>query len=197
MSDAFLNPFDVVKQRMQIIGSPYRNIFDCASSIFRNEGIKAFYISYPATLSMTVPFHLVQFATYESVSQTLNPEKKYNPATYVLSGGIAGGLAAIVTNPLDVVKTTLQTKRLDANTILEDSEAKIISVAKKIYGRYGIGGFFRGVKPRVISIFPSTSICWATVSNSAILQLPYRAAKLTPNISMNSSRSISTLQVHS
>lgn len=148
---------------MQMIGSPYKNVFECARKIFRSEGIGAFYVSYPATLTMSVPFHLVQFATYETVSQLLNPKREHNPSIYMLSGGMAGGLAAIITNPLDVVKTALQTRRLSATTSIESYETNIVSVSKKIHRIYGIGGFFRGVVPRVLSIFPSTSICWLTV----------------------------------
>lgn len=82
-SDALMNPFDVIKQRMQIEGSGkmYRSMMDCAKYVYRNEGVAAFYVSYPTTLSMTVPFTALQFLAYESISTVMNPTKSYDPIT--------------------------------------------------------------------------------------------------------------------
>ena len=66
-----MNPFDVVKQRMQVHGSVYRSIAECATKVFRAEGIKAFYVSYPTTLTMTVPFTALQFTAYESLTKMI------------------------------------------------------------------------------------------------------------------------------
>ena len=62
---------------MQIQNSSkmYRSMVDCAKYVYRNEGLGAFYISYPTTLSMTVPFTALQFLAYESISTAMNPEK--------------------------------------------------------------------------------------------------------------------------
>ncbi|KAM3422135.1 hypothetical protein BST61_g2506 [Cercospora zeina] len=68
-SDAFMNPFDVIKQRMQLHGSTHRTIVDCARQVWRTEGIRAFYVSYPTTLAMTVPFTALQFTVYESLTK--------------------------------------------------------------------------------------------------------------------------------
>ena len=40
---------------MQVHQSEFRSIFTCARTVFRKEGISAFYVSYPTTLTMTVP----------------------------------------------------------------------------------------------------------------------------------------------
>lgn len=55
----------VVKQRMQVHGSIYNSVSECFRSVYRAEGLSAFYVSYPTTLTMTVPFTAVQFSTYE------------------------------------------------------------------------------------------------------------------------------------
>lgn len=64
-SDALMNPFDVVKQRMQVSGSQFDNVAQCFRHVYRHEGLAAFYVSYPTTLTMTVPFTAVQFSCYE------------------------------------------------------------------------------------------------------------------------------------
>merc|ERR1711939_683433 len=87
-SDALMNPFDVIKQRMQLQNSTYRTVGQCASDVFRKEGLKAFYVSYPTTLAMTVPFTAIQFTVYESSVKVLNPGGKYDPYTHCFAGGI-------------------------------------------------------------------------------------------------------------
>ncbi|KAK7686406.1 hypothetical protein QCA50_010630 [Cerrena zonata] len=109
-SDALMNPFDVIKQRMQVHKSEFRSALTCARTVYRTEGLSAFYISYPTTLMMSVPFTAVQFTVYEQLKTLLNPSGVYSPVTHMLSGGLAGAVAGAVTTPLDVAKTILQTR---------------------------------------------------------------------------------------
>lgn len=88
----------VVKQRMQLYGSNFRSPFSCFFHIFRNEGLRALYISYPTTLAMSIPFQSVQFTTYEHCKAWFNPEGGYNPASHVFAGAVAGGTASLLTN---------------------------------------------------------------------------------------------------
>ncbi|KAG9192359.1 hypothetical protein G6011_11093 [Alternaria panax] len=159
-SDALMNPFDVIKQRMQMHGSVYKSVPQCAREVLRTEGVGAFYVSYPTTLCMTVPFTALQFMAYESMSKVMNPTGRYDPYTHCFAGGIAGGFAAGLTTPLDVIKTLLQTR---GNA--RDAELKNVSglfqAAKIIYQREGYRGYFRGLKPRIITTMPSTAICWS------------------------------------
>lgn len=111
----------VVKQRMQVHGSTHRSILECARTVYRNEGIRAFYISYPTTLAMTVPFTAFQFTFYESLSKVVNPEKRYDPLTHCVVGGLAGASAAAITTPLDVIKTLLQTRGTSIDSRIRNS----------------------------------------------------------------------------
>src|SRR5947199_8763834 len=95
---------------MQVHGSTYRNVLDCARTVYAREGLIAFYISYPTTLTMTIPYQMVQFSSYEYFRKVLNPQGNYDPKTHVIAGGLAGAIAAAATTPLDVAKTLLQTR---------------------------------------------------------------------------------------
>ena len=57
-----------------------------------------------------VPFSFIQFGIYEQTKSILNPENTYSPITNAICGGVAGGVAAYVTTPLDVIKTVLNTQ---------------------------------------------------------------------------------------
>ena len=155
----------VIKQRMQVHGSTYRSIFQCTKSIYRREGFRAFYVSYPTTISMTVPFTALQFSAYGSISQALNPKREYNPTTHMIAGGLAGGLAAALTTPLDVIKTLLQTRGTAKDPELRNAKG-MFDAAAIIKRQDGYGGFFRGLRPRIMTTVPSTAICWYVLQDS-------------------------------
>ena len=149
----------VIKQRMQVHGSVYPTIYRCAQSVYRNEGLAAFYVSYPTTLTMTIPFTAIQFTAYESISKVINPSKKYDPFTHCVAGGLAGAFAAGITTPLDVVKTRLQTRGTAMDSEIREAKG-LWHAASIIHRRSGWKGFLRGLGPRVVTTMPSTAICW-------------------------------------
>ncbi|WRT69391.1 uncharacterized protein IL334_006375 [Kwoniella shivajii] len=158
-SDALMNPFDVIKQRMQIRNSPHRTVISCAKTVYAREGLAAFYVSYPTTLTMSVPFTAVQFSAYESLKTLLNPDGSYSPITHCTAGGIAGGLAAAVTTPLDVAKTLLQTRGSNSDPRIRAARS-MGEALRIIRDRDGLRGLRRGMLPRVLTVAPSTAISW-------------------------------------
>jgi solute carrier family 25 iron transporter 28/37 len=147
---------------MQIHNSSkmYKSMFDCAKYVYRSEGLSAFYVSYPTTLSMTVPFTALQFLAYESISTAMNPTKTYDPLTHCSAGAVAGGFAAAFTTPMDVVKTMLQTRGTAQDIELRNVNG-FTEGCRLLRRREGFRGFFKGVRPRVITTMPSTAICWS------------------------------------
>lgn len=165
-SDALMTPFDVLKQRMQ--ASPALSgggqstsvkLFHTAAQIYRTEGLSAFYISYPTTLFTNIPFAALNFGFYEYCSSVLNPSHSYNPYLHCVSGGIAGGVAAALTNPLDCIKTALQTRGISQSETLRNING-FKSAATALYKHAGISSFTKGLKPRIIFNVPSTAISW-------------------------------------
>jgi solute carrier family 25 iron transporter 28/37 len=160
-SDAIMNPFDVIKQRLQVFGSTYKGMIDCAKTLFYAEGISAFYVSYPTTLIMNIPFHSIHFSAYEYLRKVLNPTDIYDPKTHIMAGALAGGIAAAFTTPLDVAKTLLQTRGTSKDLVIRNCNG-VAGALKIIYLRKGFLGFFQGIRPRVLTHMPSTAICWTT-----------------------------------
>ncbi|KAI9318078.1 mitochondrial carrier domain-containing protein [Dichotomocladium elegans] len=158
--DALMTPFDVIKQRMQLRESTYRSVRECARKVYANEGLKAFYISFPTTLSMSIPFQSVQFAMYDLSLSYLNPTNDYNPKSHMLAGALAGMAASSITTPLDVIKTLLQTRGSSSDPRIRQCSG-LWEAAKIISDRYGAKGFFRGFRPRILTHMPSTAISWS------------------------------------
>lgn len=158
LSDAVMTPFDVIKQRLQL--RQHATVLSCLQKVVQAEGWRALYISYPTTLLLNIPFHALHFPVYEVVQQALNPEQKYNPLVHCVAGGVAGGVAAAATTPIDSVKTLLQTRGL-----MQQAEAaqvtNLSSAVRYIFrNRSGLRGFWAGMTPRVLAHMPATAACW-------------------------------------
>ena len=88
----------------------FTTAFDAARTIVRNEGAHVLYRSYPTTLIMNVPFTAIHVGLYESTKRALKIEDEDEGfRTQFLAGGFAGGMAGLLTTPMDVVKTRMQT----------------------------------------------------------------------------------------
>lgn len=116
-------PSEVLKTRLQLQGrynNPffysgynYRGTVDAARTIVRNEGLSALFHGYKATIFRDLPFSALQFAFYE---QERDWAKRWKRSTdlgiglEIATAASAGGLAGVMTCPLDVVKTRIQTQ---------------------------------------------------------------------------------------
>lgn len=141
--------------------SPYTGAFNCARTIFKLEGIRAFYRSYTTQLSMNIPFQVTHFVSYEYLQDHFNYERRYNPTSHMVSGAGAGVIAACITNPLDVAKTLLNTRAQHRTLNSERKLTGMLSAMVEIFHTVGVRGYFRGVSARVLYQMPSTAICWS------------------------------------
>ncbi|GJC94050.1 Mitochondrial carrier protein [Colletotrichum higginsianum IMI 349063] len=116
-------PSEVLKTRMQLQGrynNPYfksgynyRGTVDAARTIVRHEGLSALFHGYQATLYRDLPFSALQFMFWEQFhawARTYKQSRDVGVPLELLTGGLAGSLAGVMTCPLDVVKTRLQTQ---------------------------------------------------------------------------------------
>eukprot|EP00559_Dactyliosolen_fragilissimus_P005364 CAMPEP_0184865432 /NCGR_PEP_ID=MMETSP0580-20130426/18089_1 /TAXON_ID=1118495 /ORGANISM="Dactyliosolen fragilissimus" /LENGTH=284 /DNA_ID=CAMNT_0027364643 /DNA_START=250 /DNA_END=1105 /DNA_ORIENTATION=- len=89
-------------------------------------------------------------------------------ALNLLSGGVAGTIASCITNPLEVVKTQLQSSSVSASSHgeLASASGHPMNIARRIFAVDGVMGFFRGLKPTLIGIIPARSIYFYTYNSS-------------------------------
>ncbi|KAL9050330.1 MAG: hypothetical protein Q9206_005130, partial [Seirophora lacunosa] len=116
-------PSEVLKTRLQLQGrynNPffrsgynYRSTLHAARTIIKEEGFAALFYGYRATLFRDLPFSALQFAFYEQEQQWAKQYvggKDIGLGLEILTATTAGGLAGVITCPLDVVKTRIQTQ---------------------------------------------------------------------------------------
>ena len=98
-------------------------------------------------------FHSVLSLTYTF------PFRLFLSPCSLFSGGIAGTIASCITNPLEVVKTQLQSSSTSAaaHGDMAAAAGHPVAVAQRIMEKDGIFGFFRGLRPTLIGIIPARS----------------------------------------
>lgn len=117
-------PTEVIKTRLQLQGrynNPffssgynYRSTFHALRTIYRTEGFAELFSGYKATLCRDLPFSAIQFAFYEQEQKLAKAwtgsGKDIGLPLEILTGASAGGIAGVITCPMDVVKTRIQTE---------------------------------------------------------------------------------------
>lgn len=186
--DAFLTPSDWIKQRMQLT---HLSAMQWFRKTIKEEGFKALYRSYPVTTIMNVPFAFAIVSANENIKVFVKPKESKSPFfNYFVWAFAAGMIAAVITNPMDVIKTRLQIQHecscLDKGKKvdncpnidnLENLEVKEVEqteklveakykdfrdVARKVYQKEGLNGFYKGVIPRMFLVAPGVAISWGT-----------------------------------
>lgn len=164
--DIVLTPADVVKQRLQL--GTYRSSLYCFQHIIRNEGIQALYRSLSVTLFMNVPYHALLVTVNEFLIKMYPRKKNSNSIyTYFLYAGIGGAIAGALTNPIDVIKTRLQTQgyQMTGPNSYKPQYRNPMEAVRLVYRDHGFRGFWRGTITRVGLCVPAAAICWGTYAS--------------------------------
>jgi solute carrier family 25 S-adenosylmethionine transporter 26 len=141
-------PAEVIKQRTQSL--QFNSSLESFKYILSNKSgegiIKGLYRGWSTTIMREIPFTIIQFPLYEhmkSLWASYEGVEKISPIKGSICGSIAGGFAAAVTTPLDVLKTRL---------MLSKERISVIQLAKNIVKEEGYSVLFSGIGPRTMWI---------------------------------------------
>lgn len=141
-------PAEVIKQRTQSL--QFNSSLESFKYIITNqsgEGVfKGLYRGWSTTIMREIPFTIIQFPLYEhmkSLWAQYEGVEKVSPLKGALCGSIAGGFAAAVTTPLDVLKTRL---------MLSKETISVVQLARNLLKEEGHAVFFSGIGPRTMWI---------------------------------------------
>lgn len=97
---------DIIKQRLQV--GIARNLSQAAQDIYKANGTPGFYRGFQMTMFREIPFACIQFPLYEQFKlRFVERNSKFASLQASLCGMVAGGIAAAITTPLDVMKTRI------------------------------------------------------------------------------------------
>lgn len=157
-------PSELIKQQAQI--HPDRTILTVIRDIYqggsdekeKEKDLRNFFIGSNAQLLRELPYNAFQMTFFEffkekyqifSVHNAWIALQDYRLVSSIL-GLIACTLAALLTQPADVIKTKLMTN-LPSKQIKESSkkESRFLKEVIQVYKEEGIPGFFAGLLPRL------------------------------------------------
>jgi solute carrier family 25 (mitochondrial citrate transporter), member 1 len=132
--------------------------------IARERGIRGFFQGFAPTTARQAANSATRFSTYNFLKQiaesyTAPGEKLGAVATFAM-GGIAGLITVFVTQPLDTIKTRMQS--MDARAIYGNSAR----CAAMIFKQEGILTFWSGALPRLARLVLSGGIVFTMYEKS-------------------------------
>ncbi|XP_042177064.1 mitochondrial glutamate carrier 1 [Oncorhynchus tshawytscha] len=121
--------------------------------LLRSQGIAGLYKGLGATLLRDVPFSIIYFPLFANLN-SLGGCGADGPAPFYVSfasGCIAGSTAAVAVNPVDVIKTRIQTMTRGSQ---EDTYGGVTDCIRKILRQEGPSAFLKGAYCRALVIAP-------------------------------------------
>jgi len=153
-------PCEVVKQQLQ--AGIHANVWEAIGTL-RASGVLGFFVpgALFSQLARDIPFGVLTLCGFEAlgagavipdaVSRVLSPSASVWRA---LCFGIATSIATLATNPMDVLKTRMMTRRASG------AAEGWLTVAVKIWKVEGGGVFLNGALPRLLHKLPASTVFW-------------------------------------
>ncbi|GFO41106.1 S-adenosylmethionine mitochondrial carrier protein [Plakobranchus ocellatus] len=138
-------PMEIVKQRTQVLKAASSH--STFLMTYQEQGLRGFYKGYFSTIAREIPFSVIQFPLWEFLKHKCS-ERSGEPSTpgqSSLCAGVAGGISAALTTPLDVVKTRVML----AQTGTKEAYGTIVFVLQSLLRDEGMAGLFAGLVPRL------------------------------------------------
>mmetsp|Transcript_24920 Transcript_24920/g.80269 ORF Transcript_24920/g.80269 Transcript_24920/m.80269 type:complete len:302 (+) Transcript_24920:63-968(+) len=178
-SQTLVVPLDVVSQKMMVHGqvvhahdataskpSRLQGGLHVARDILARDGVRGLYRGYLASVMTYAPSSALWWSCYSMYKPFANrvvPKRvnglKRSMVVDAVSGAGAGTTAAILTNPMDVVRARLQ--------VYGTSSSTVWGVAQELVHAEGVRGLMKGATARVASMAP----------NSVLLTTAYELTK--------------------
>ncbi|KAG8831215.1 hypothetical protein FRC17_003464 [Serendipita sp. 399] len=153
VSGVIWTPMDVAKSRLQRGGEGHTTARSLLKDIWKKEGYRG--VWRPSDWALYETFKKAVIPNYNPYRSTA--QAKGDGATevelatrYAASSAIAMSLSAIVTNPIEVVRTRWQTSGGDVNR-----PASMIALVREMWRQAGWKAFMRGAAVRGIYYIPS------------------------------------------
>ncbi|XP_051119272.1 uncharacterized protein LOC127243345 [Andrographis paniculata] len=172
-------PIDVVSQRLMVQGggavglNKYNGGIDAFRKIIHGDGVRGLYRGFGISILTYAPSNAMWWASYSIAHRVIwdcigcycckknengsgngyRPDGKAVVAVQGLSAALASGASALVTMPLDTIKTRLQVLDGEGNV---GRSPTIIQTVRNLVKEGGLSACYRGLGPR-----------WASMSMSA------------------------------
>lgn len=142
-------PLDLARARMAVTNATeYRTLRAVFTKVVHEEGLRALYRGFPATVLGVIPYAGVSFFTYDTLKHKYlqySGGATQGPLVSMCCGGAAGALAQTASYPLDIVRRRMQTARSAPQQDLDRPYRTIKATVTRVYRIEGWRGFFKGL----------------------------------------------------
>lgn len=141
-----------------------RGFLHAVPIIARERGIRGFFQGFVPTTARQAANSATRFSVYNGLKQLAEgytaPGEKMGAASTFAMGGIAGLITVYVTQPLDTVKTRMQS--IEARSLYGNS----FRCASMIFKQEGVLTFWSGALPRLVRLILSGGIVFTMYEKS-------------------------------
>lgn len=152
-------PYEVMKQKLQT------KVYESVGEALRDMSMRALFPvgGIASQMLRDIPYAVVTLLTYEHLKQVWKPKAEELYPTVpkrswdLLVGGLAGGIGSYLTNPMDVIKTRLQTDGSGGSGGISFYGGSIVRCATLTWEEGGLSAFLRGSVPRLLHKVPANA----------------------------------------
>lgn len=164
------NPADVAMVRMQADGRlpisqrrNYKSVIDAITQMSKSEGVTSLWRGSSLTVNRAMLVTASQLASYDQFKETLLKKEsiKDGLAVHVTASFAAGFVAAVMSNPVDVIKTRVMNMKVEPGMAPPYSGA--IDCAMKTIKAEGPMALYKGFIPTISRQGPFTVVLFVTL----------------------------------
>lgn len=164
------NPADVAMVRMQADGRlplgqrrNYKSVIDAISQMAKNEGVTSLWRGSSLTVNRAMLVTASQLASYDQIKETILEKglMKDGLGTHVTASFAAGFVAAVVSNPVDVIKTRVMNMKVEPGMAPPYSGA--VDCVVKTVRSEGPMALYKGFIPTISRQGPFTVVLFVTL----------------------------------
>uniref|UniRef100_A0A8D2NQY6 Solute carrier family 25 member 40 n=1 Tax=Zosterops lateralis melanops TaxID=1220523 RepID=A0A8D2NQY6_ZOSLA len=160
-----VSPLELIKTQMQYRRLSYKQLYLCISTKVAVDGWVSLWAGWTSTILRDVPFSAMYWYSYERFKKMMCKEVGANEPTFFVSftsGAASGSIAAVTTQPFDVVKTHRQTQLWDSETLKSKLLVRIKNPYSVPKNKPHYFGFRYGITPRLFKVAPACAIMIST-----------------------------------
>lgn len=170
------NPADVAMVRMQADGRlppaerrNYKSVVDAIGRMARTEGVRSLWRGSSLTVNRAMLVTASQLATYDQVKEGIlsSGAMADGLGTHVSASFAAGIVAAVASNPVDVVKTRVMNMKVGAG--VKPAYDGALDCAVKTVRAEGLMSLYKGFIPTVSRQGPFTVVLFVTLEQVRML----------------------------
>ncbi|XP_044510611.1 mitochondrial uncoupling protein 5-like [Mangifera indica] len=164
------NPADVAMVRMQADGRlplaqrrNYTSVIDAITRMSKQEGVISLWRGSSLTVNRAMIVTASQLASYDQIKETILDKGIMSDGlgTHVTASFSAGFVAAVASNPIDVIKTRVMNMKVDAG--MKPAYSGAIDCALKTVRAEGPMALYKGFIPTISRQGPFTVVLFVTL----------------------------------